>query len=218
MLMPPSFRRRKLLHMDDQAVASTTSKPSKDAPPTAILACEGCKQRKIRCDRAYPCAACRSSGRTCVAVVRPRLPRGRKGGRKETAGELKARINRLENLVQSLSDSLPAQAGEPDSVNTENVSSRSSSLSDPRPAASTRSNERKLNFQNQLGGSLWETLSREVAGIRSVLEEPDDEEDDDSVSPPANSALEDLTYANMVCRWPLPMQGVCSTDSHALTT
>ncbi|ETS75068.1 hypothetical protein PFICI_13552 [Pestalotiopsis fici W106-1] len=91
------------------------------------LSCELCRDRKIKCDKQQPCSHCRTAGVACVAVHRLRLPRGRHAARirnaaalpspasspgngevhhtDETHEELKARIRRLERLVQSMSGS-----------------------------------------------------------------------------------------------------------------
>lgn len=48
------------------------------APPAekrkVTLSCEQCRQRKTRCDKQYPCAACQRSHLECHVVRRCRLP------------------------------------------------------------------------------------------------------------------------------------------------
>ncbi|KND93706.1 putative transcriptional regulatory protein [Tolypocladium ophioglossoides CBS 100239] len=59
-------------------------------------ACEECRRRKLRCDRAQPqCGLCRASGLTCqVPVARP--PRGPKRGYLKT---IRARLSALEGMI-----------------------------------------------------------------------------------------------------------------------
>lgn len=94
-----------------QALASTKSTSSTNvrhrspsgAAPKALLSCELCRTRKIKCDKADGgCSNCRKAGVKCIALNRQRLPRGRNGGRKKADAELKARVGRLENLVRTL--------------------------------------------------------------------------------------------------------------------
>lgn len=87
---------------DSPASNSEHVKKSHRAPPKALLSCEMCRHRKIKCDKAQPCSNCRRAGINCVSLNRQRLPRGRNGGRKKADVELKARVGRLENLVRTL--------------------------------------------------------------------------------------------------------------------
>lgn len=164
---------------------------SRDAP-VAHLACEPCKKRKIKCDREYPtCTTCRLFNRQCIAVIRPRLPRGRKGGRKEASSELRARVNRLENLVQTLSKGVPGEAEElqaslpnrtPPQASSDNspmssaqrvLSQRVSPAAVTAPARakkdSVSSESSSIDTGRYLAGSLWETLSQEVRATFSHI-------------------------------------------------
>ena len=64
--------------------------------------CERCRQRKVACDQNDPCSVCTRSGVQCVFVDRPPLPRGRNGGRRKEAQGWKARLAKLEALVDKL--------------------------------------------------------------------------------------------------------------------
>lgn len=57
----------------------------------STLACDGCRTRKVKCDRSIPsCKACKSANITCTRNL-PRLKKGPKRNRNETAlGRLKA--------------------------------------------------------------------------------------------------------------------------------
>lgn len=69
------------------------------------LTCEQCRQRKIRCDKAYPCGTCQRSHIECTLVHRQRLPRGRVGTDNPKDAGLKDRVARLENLIADLQSS-----------------------------------------------------------------------------------------------------------------
>jgi Fungal Zn(2)-Cys(6) binuclear cluster domain len=79
----------------------------RSSKPKARLSCQLCHQRKVKCDKLNPCSNCRRTGVTCVPVDRQRLPRGRNGIHKNTSSEsesdLRDRLRRLEQLVESLS-------------------------------------------------------------------------------------------------------------------
>ncbi|GKZ37992.1 hypothetical protein AbraIFM66950_009884 [Aspergillus brasiliensis] len=49
----------------------------KQIASTARLSCEGCTERKKKCDKLIPCTNCRNCGVICVPIERRRLPRGR---------------------------------------------------------------------------------------------------------------------------------------------
>lgn len=92
-------------HANSTEVPTSNSenvKKSHKPPAKALLSCEMCRHRKIKCDKAQPCSNCRRAGINCVSLNRQRLPRGRNGGRKKADVELKARVGRLENLVRTL--------------------------------------------------------------------------------------------------------------------
>lgn len=72
------------------------------AIPTAQLSCEQCQQRKTKCSKTVPCAACVKAGIPCTAVQRHRLPRGRSRAQRRDASTVHAltdRIARLEAVV-----------------------------------------------------------------------------------------------------------------------
>ena len=90
-------------------VSSGNGKKAHKPALKALLSCEMCRHRKIKCDKGQPCGNCRRAGVSCVSLNRRRLPRGRNGGRKKADVELKARVGRLENLVRTLETTNGAQ-------------------------------------------------------------------------------------------------------------
>ncbi|KAJ0419773.1 fungal-specific transcription factor domain-containing protein [Aspergillus carlsbadensis] len=83
-----------------------TKRPARQQPG---LACEECRRRKARCDRAQPqCGACMMTGRVCIVNHN----RHRRGPKK---GQLKALYSRLEVLEEQLVvqvENLPADTEE----------------------------------------------------------------------------------------------------------
>lgn len=75
------------------------------APPAQLM-CETCKRRKVKCDKLRPCTNCSKASIQCIAVERPRLPRGRSAKKKKRPQEdppnLSGRVSILEELIQSL--------------------------------------------------------------------------------------------------------------------
>jgi hypothetical protein len=101
---------RSLITMDRSAPTSQTgirapiAQQSSVSKPTR-LSCEMCCQRKVKCDKSYPCANCCRGGIQCVPVERKRLPRGRYKVSKEklhknSTSVLPDSIGRLESLVK----------------------------------------------------------------------------------------------------------------------
>jgi hypothetical protein len=85
-------------------VRQTKSCPFTAPPmdPAPRLACQQCKQRKLRCDKGSPCNACRAAGLVCQVVQRARLPRGKSahGGKKQMQKQsLETRLKQLEALL-----------------------------------------------------------------------------------------------------------------------
>ncbi|KAH6839525.1 fungal-specific transcription factor domain-containing protein [Chaetomium sp. MPI-CAGE-AT-0009] len=61
-----------------------------------VLACQLCQQRKVKCDRKFPCANCTRAGTTCVPAAL--VPRQRR--RRFPERELLARIRHYETLLR----------------------------------------------------------------------------------------------------------------------
>ncbi|KAL2848388.1 fungal-specific transcription factor domain-containing protein [Aspergillus pseudoustus] len=103
---------------------TTTKRPARQQPG---LACEECRRRKARCDRAQPqCGACMMTGRVCIVNHN----RHRRGPKK---GQLKALYSRLEVLEEQLVVQVENLAVEPSNLpqsHTRNSSSSQISLPD----------------------------------------------------------------------------------------
>ena len=66
------------------------------AKPKRVLACMLCHQRKIKCDRRFPCANCQKTNTQCIPAAL--LPRQRR--RRFPERELLDRLRSYENLLQ----------------------------------------------------------------------------------------------------------------------
>ena len=155
------------------SVSEVEQKGNSDSQSVALLSCELCSKRKTKCDKRHPCSACIKAGKQCVPVVRARLPRGRRGGRKEASVELRNRVRRLEDLVQSLSGNTstpgPQSFSDLTITNVTNSTTRYTeeehesagqdiSLSSRSPDSAVPNND----ISRLLGSTVWTQLSSEV--------------------------------------------------------
>lgn len=115
--------------MSDQEPNSINAEHENSSKESHILSCERCARRKIKCDRSGDgCLNCKRAAVPCRVISRPRLPRGRITRPSRVSSDLKARLLRLESLVNSyaqhpdapdasqLSDSPQAREGSSDDV------------------------------------------------------------------------------------------------------
>ncbi|KAL2189209.1 hypothetical protein L209DRAFT_752432 [Thermothelomyces heterothallicus CBS 203.75] len=66
------------------------------AKPQRVLACQLCQQRKVKCDRKFPCSQCSRMGAQCVPAAL--IPRQRR--RRFPERELLERIRQYEALLR----------------------------------------------------------------------------------------------------------------------
>ncbi|KAF4178298.1 hypothetical protein CNMCM8694_009230 [Aspergillus lentulus] len=76
-------------------------------PALAVrLTCQACTRRKVKCDKKSPCTNCLKHGISCVAVERPRWPRGRSGKQAiSREQDLSNRVAKLEQMIQEFTHS-----------------------------------------------------------------------------------------------------------------
>lgn len=79
----------------EQSSPGISSRGTSTAKPQRVLACVLCQQRKVKCDRNFPCSTCSRSGVQCVPIAAPRQRRRRFPER-----ELLERVRHLENLLR----------------------------------------------------------------------------------------------------------------------
>ncbi len=147
-------------------------------------------------DKGDPCSTCRRAGVSCGVVNRQRLPRGRKGGRRNADAELKARVGRLESLVKSLEANVHpggASQGQSGGGLTREITFDKME-SDTHGKAS--------DLSRYLGSSFWSTLTEEVNGLRDVLDHSSDEEIEaleSYSSPETGSEIDPPKFNFMLC-------------------
>jgi len=80
--------------------SNVNTSPIGESPRTPshqkLLSCLGCRQKKVKCDKTYPCRGCQHSGSECVFPLRKRKarkPRSRNA-------EMILRLGRLEELLE----------------------------------------------------------------------------------------------------------------------
>lgn len=108
--------------------------PSPQPKPQRVLACINCQQRKVKCDRRFPCANCLRLKTTCVPASQTR-PRKRRFPERE----LLDRLRRYEQLLRRNNvafdplhkDSETDQDGEEDRADFERPAVANSSVSTP---------------------------------------------------------------------------------------
>ncbi|KAF3941272.1 hypothetical protein ABW19_dt0200310 [Dactylella cylindrospora] len=146
--------------MDDLSTAIPTPDPVNAAKPQRVLACILCQQRKIKCDRKFPCANCARNGAHCVPAAL--VPRQRR--RRFPERELLERLRHYESLLRqnkinfeplhmpSTEHTPPGESGRPD-------------LRTDRPA------EERAGLKSK-PVNLWHAM------IKSTLDPSDDGDDD----------------------------------------
>lgn len=85
---------------DPASPASGATPPA----PTRILACVLCQQRKVKCDRKFPCAHCTKAGAICV----PATNVGRQRRRRFPERQLLDQLRQYEKLLQE--NNIPFEA------------------------------------------------------------------------------------------------------------
>lgn len=144
--------------------------PSDPSKPSQ-LSCTSCRHRKVKCDKAKPCSACRRSNVECIFPNRPFKPRGRQGGSKARNAEIAQRLQRLEGLVGKLGGENAAGALlHSGSIipSIESTSSRRESLKERQGSSSQSPRSQDIEPISQadgsryLGNDFWSSLSGEV--------------------------------------------------------
>lgn len=119
---------------------SANSAPGSASKPQRVLACLLCQQRKIKCDRKFPCAHCARAGTKCVPAGL--VPRQRR--RRFPERELLDRIRNYEELLRQNNVAFeplhpPAHPAEPAGNLFSQSADASSSATGPSEAGQQRS-------------------------------------------------------------------------------
>ena len=76
--------------------ATSSSNGTKSKPPSRVLACTSCQQRKIKCDRHFPCQHCTKSGLQCIPAALIQKTRRKRFAERE----LLDRVRHYEDLLR----------------------------------------------------------------------------------------------------------------------
>jgi hypothetical protein len=95
----PGHANERLSHVNTSPVGESPRPPSHQK----LLSCLDCRQKKVKCDKTYPCKGCQHSGSECVFPLRKRKarkPRSRNA-------EMILRLGRLEELLEKYEPNNP---------------------------------------------------------------------------------------------------------------
>ena len=160
--------------------SSTSMIPSINQPKQLKpLSCANCRQRKVKCDKSDPCAACKRAGVECVFPNRTRIPRGRRSVNQAKNAEISKRIRRLEGLIEKFG-ALAEEKGLVESPSEGSGSTPATSHSSPnQPQEPVKAPARKSsskgggaskrpsgeNLDRYVSSSFWKDLSNEVSKL-----------------------------------------------------
>lgn len=176
---------------------------------THALSCSNCRQRKIKCLKVYPCPHCVRGGLECIFPARKkdRAPRRNKNS------ELLNRLAKLEAIVGQVDPTAAALAATSSGEAAVTTAKASATLQQPqqqqRRRVETQSYSQipqKICPQAQpsskddpaakyVSGEFWANLSQEVEGIKTVLEQPSETEDE-SDTDGEQDTISPLVYGN----------------------
>ena len=133
-------------------------------PTQHPLSCTHCRQRKIKCDKRYPCSPCSRSNLTCVFPERARHPKKKPASSKATNDELMRRLGRMEELIEKMKvegkDLNGLKIVKEDSTSPD--TSRSRHTSEARSPASNGPDPAEDGMNRFIGAYFWRSLSSEV--------------------------------------------------------
>lgn len=138
-------------------------------PAQLPLSCTHCRQRKIKCDKKYPCSPCSRSNLNCVFPERARHPKKKSAGSKATNDELMRRLGRMEELIDKMKTEGKDVNGKklvedgstsPDTSRSRRTSEAPSS-NGPDPAED--------GMNRYIGTYFWRSLSSEVSAVISYM-------------------------------------------------
>ncbi|KAK4120294.1 hypothetical protein N657DRAFT_658608 [Parathielavia appendiculata] len=155
--------------MDESA---TPNSEGGGTTPKRVLACQLCQQRKVKCDRKFPCSNCVRSNARCVPATL--VPRQRR--RRFPERELLARIRHYEALLQEhhipFEPLHPPAPGNPESSNQSQSGHSPNTRSEP-PSSS----EHSRATRPRLSTNIWRALSQKK--FNSEDEAGDEGEEDE---------------------------------------
>ena len=136
-------------------------------PAQQPLSCTHCRQRKIKCDKKYPCLPCSRSNLTCVFPERARHPKKKSAGSKATNDELMRRLGRMEELIEKIKVEGKDINGKKlvEDVSTSPDTNRSRHASEARSSSSTGPDPAEDGMSRYIGTHFWRSLTSEVGAL-----------------------------------------------------
>ncbi|KAL5466474.1 hypothetical protein PMIN06_000078 [Paraphaeosphaeria minitans] len=130
-------------------------------------ACDGCRLRKIRCDRAVPCSNCKSSKLTCTTTPPTQKPQRQ---RVHISDEYEKKIDRIEDRLASIEHVLEALSNKLSTLDMtseveHSVQSRSGISAARSPHSSSETNVATPAFEGET------TINRQSEFARELLEQ-----------------------------------------------
>ncbi|ODA79118.1 hypothetical protein RJ55_04709 [Drechmeria coniospora] len=181
-----------------------------------VLACVLCQQRKIKCDRNFPCANCVKANVTCT----PSTPAPARKRRRPNQ-DLQERLMRCEELLKQYAGAVTV--GRSPSPATPTTSESRAEPSDLTPATtaspqqSWRSGCKMISEDGSvrfMDSYIWGSISEELQAMRDIVETEDPEDSSilgsDDLTPDNNTDLffpGDLSTANLDDLTPDPVHG-----------
>ncbi|KAK6221126.1 hypothetical protein LQW54_001699 [Pestalotiopsis sp. IQ-011] len=171
--------------MSSSSAAEPAQERKGPAKPQRVLACLLCQQRKVKCDRRFPCANCNKAGAQCV----PAVAVGPRRRRRFPERELLSRLRHYEDLLNKHHirfDPMHPEDADHASVDADDKSSdhrddsksesepNSASVAEPSPGERTPTKSRQFN--------IWRALSKKTLDPEggAIYDDDDDDEDSDS--------------------------------------
>ena len=156
-----------------------------------VLSCTSCRHRKVKCNKTTPCDQCLESGIECIYPTRRTRPtRAQRDASKARDQELLARIRHLERLLANNADAIPAGSN----TRTDPSSLLESPLDSPFSSAGVHSASAETGVpvddhyaafikqqkrgSRHLNETFWSSLNNEFEGLKHLIENPLDDEDD----------------------------------------
>ena len=170
------------------AASCQATQGNQAASGSKTLSCTSCRQRKVKCNKSYPCNHCQTFGIPCVSYSRRvRAPRSKVSGQAARDAELLRRIRRLENLVSG-AGGVQAEAPSPSVSNatTGRTPFIFNDAFDESAKPGARLDDQYASFIKQQGsgtrhlsGDFWKSLGYEFNDLRQLIERPVENDEDD---------------------------------------
>ena len=133
------------------------------------LSCTHCRQRKVKCDKVYPCQHCQRSNLTCVFPERARHPKKKRDGPKASNDELLNRLRRMEELIGKIEGgkdgAAPKSTPSPSQESISEGQSRSTQPSRSPSIAYEGPDQPEDGLNRYIGNSFLRSLTMEVREI-----------------------------------------------------